>query len=152
MSIFSDAAGLLHDAMKDIFGQGRSAWFPATRSDTTYTVEVAIAEAPVTGKAASLAGLTTLGTDAIIVHATKADLPFTPRAEDLFIIGTTAADISIDTIRNSVTPAGGAMLRSACPTAQDPIETTPKIDRSCPRVEGNACALSQLSVARIMPA
>ncbi|SMB47869.1 hypothetical protein SPRA44_640134 [Serratia proteamaculans] len=68
------------------------------------------------------------------------------------MIGTTAADISSDTMRNNVTSAGGAMLSNACPIAHEPIETTPNIDRSCPRVDGNAWALSQLSVARIMPA
>jgi hypothetical protein len=46
------------------------------------------------------------------------------------VIGTTAADISSETMRKSVTSAGGAMLRSACPVAQEPMETTPKIDKA----------------------
>jgi hypothetical protein len=37
------------------------------------------------------------------------------------VIGTTAADISSDTMRNNVTSAGGAML-NACPIAHEPIE------------------------------
>lgn len=90
MSAVSAAFDFLHAQNKTSFTSGQSMWMPATRSGTTYTVEVACVPAPLTARAATAAGLVTTPNDGIAIHATAADFPFTPRPDDLFILGATA--------------------------------------------------------------
>lgn len=91
MSDIPAAFAFLHTKTVESFGTTSRVWFPATRKGTSYTVEVTCAAGPVGAKAAALIGALSIPADALIIHATAADLPFEPRPGDVFLYGATAA-------------------------------------------------------------
>lgn len=97
MSDVPAAFSYLHTVTLAAFGTTTAIWFPAEtghaghKAAAAYTEEIPCAAGPLTAKNAAGFGLVTMPADGIVLQATKSAFPFEPRAEQHFILGTSAA-------------------------------------------------------------
>ena len=98
---FQRAFSHLHTRTMEAFGDDttqRMWWLPVRREDgetadrTEYTNAVSCACAPVRESQTALNGGVSLGTDAITLHATRADFPYPPKTGDVFFLGPADAE------------------------------------------------------------
>ena len=62
-------------------------WFPAARDSDDYTVGIQAVKGAIHSKAESIGGMVTMPIDGISAAAARADFPFEPLPEDMFLKG-----------------------------------------------------------------
>jgi hypothetical protein len=69
------------------FGGDNYIWFPATDGAATYTVPIACRQPEDRGDARDLTGMLSMDAGTVTLHAEKADFPFTPDENMIFLLG-----------------------------------------------------------------